>query len=170
MRLTTLIAALMVAAAATAGAQTANTIPAPADAPGPRATLADIAWLTGRWVGAGLGGVSEETWSAPASGAMMGMYRLVVDGKVSFYEFMNMVEENGSLVLKLKHFNPDLTGWEEKDRFVSFRLAKLTATEAWFGGLTFRRLGDDRLQIFLAIRDRSGAVREEEFRMERQRP
>ena len=163
-------AALFVMAAHAAEAQTPNTIPAPADGVGPPATLKDLNWLIGRWLGSGLGGVSEETWSAPASGAMMGMYRLVVGGKVSFYEFMNLSEENGSLVLKLKHFNADLTGWEEKDRFVSFRLAKLTATEAWFGGLTFRRVGEDRLQIYLALRDRDGTVREEEFRMERQRP
>jgi hypothetical protein len=150
-------------------AQTANTIPAPADAPGPRATLQEFAWLVGDWVGTGLGGVSEETWSAPAAGAMMGMYRLVVNGAVSFYEFMTMVEENGSLVLKLKHFNADLTGWEEKDRFVSFRLAKLAPNEAWFGGLTFRRLDANRLEIFLALRDKSGSVREEKFVMERRR-
>jgi Domain of unknown function (DUF6265) len=150
-------------------AQTANTIPAPSDAPGPRAALADVAWLAGEWVGTGLGGVSEETWSAPAAGAMMGMYRLIVDGKVSFYEFMNLVEADGSLVLKLKHFNPDLTGWEEKDRFVSFRLAKIAPDQIWFGGLTFRRLGPDRLEIFLALRGGDGSVREERFLMERRR-
>jgi hypothetical protein len=40
-------------------------------------------------------------------------------------------------------------------------------TEAHFGGLTFRRAGDDRLEIFLALRDADGTVREEAFRMER---
>jgi hypothetical protein len=150
-------------------AQTPNTIPAPADAPGPRATLKDFEWLVGEWAGTGLGGLSEETWSAPAGGAMMGMYRLVVNGAVSFYEFMNLVEENGTVVLKLKHFNADLTGWEEKDRFVSFRLAKLTPDEAWFGGLTFRRVDANRLEIFLALRDKSGTVREERFVMDRRR-
>lgn len=60
-----------------------------------------------------------------------------------------------------------MVGWEEKDRFVTFRLVKLTPTEAYFGGLTFRRVGDGRLEIFLALRGADGAVREEEFRMER---
>jgi hypothetical protein len=151
--------------AATVVAQTPNTIPAPAEAV--RASIADVSWLTGEWTGTGLGGVSEETWGAPAAGGMIGMYRLLVDGKPSFYEFMNIVEESGSLVLKLKHFNPDLTGWEEKDKFVSFRLAKLAPNEAWFGGLTFRRLGADRMEIFLALRDKSGTVREEKFEMVR---
>ena len=149
-------------------AQTPNTVKAP-EGPGPTATLGDMRWLVGHWKGTGLGGVSEEMWSEPAGGAMMGMYRLITKDAVTFYEFLTLVEEQGSLALKLKHFNPDLTGWEEKDRFVTFRLAKLTATEAWFGGLTFRRLGDDRLEIFLALRGRDGGVREETFVMERVR-
>lgn len=162
-----LTAVLMATSSVPAVAQTVNTIAAPAGAPGPQATLKDVEWLVGSWVGTGLGGVSEENWSVPAAGAMMGMYRLVVDGKVSFYEFMNLAEENGSLVLKLKHFNADLTGWEEKDRFLTFRLVKLGPNEAWFGGLTFRRVGANRLDIFLAMRDAKGTVREEQFRMER---
>ena len=156
----------VVRATAQSGA-TPNTLSA-SGAP-PKATLQDMRWLVGRWTGTGLGGVSEEIWAEAAGGAMMGMYRLVVDGKVSFYELMNLVEENGSLVLKLKHFNADLTAWEEKERFVAFPLVKLTPTEAWFSGLTIRRLGDDRLQIFLAIRNRDGSIKEEEFKMQRAR-
>jgi hypothetical protein len=139
------------------------------EGPGPAATLADMRWLVGHWKGTGLGGVSEEMWSEPAGGAMMGMYRLITRDAVTFYEFLTLVEEQGSLALKLKHFNADLTGWEEKDKFVTFRLAKLTPTEAWFGGLTFRRVSDDRLDVFLALRGRDGGVREEKFVMERVR-
>lgn len=97
----------------------------------------------------------------------MGMYRLVVNGTISFYELMNLSEEDGSVILKLKHFNKDLTGWEEKDRFVSFRLVKMGPQAAYFSGLTFQRIADDRLEIFLAIRDRDGRVREEAFQMQR---
>jgi hypothetical protein len=145
---------------------TPNTVQAAAEGAGPRATLADAAWLIGSWTGSGLGGVSEETWAPAAGGAMMGMYRLVISGRVSFYEFMNLAEENGTLVLKLKHFNADMTGWEEKDRWVTFRLARVTPTELAFGGLTFRRVGDNTLHIFLALRDASG-VREEPFELRR---
>ena len=152
------------------GAQTGptpNTLSAGGAAP--NATLKDAQWLVGRWTGTGLGGVSEEIWADAAGGAMMGMYRLVVSGKVSFYELMNLVEENGSLVLKLKHFNADLTAWEEKEKFVSFPLVRLSSNELWFAGLTFRRLGNDRLQIFLAIREKDGSIREEQFAMQRAR-
>lgn len=166
-RLVVVFVLLVGVPAARASAQTANTVPAPTGVAGPPATVKDVDWLVGRWVGTGLGGVSEETWSAPAAGAMMGMYRLVIDDKVSFYEFMNLVEEQGTLALKLKHFNADLTGWEEKDRFLTFRLVKIEPQAAWFGGLTFRRTDTDTLDIFLAMRDSSGTVREERFAMKR---
>lgn len=154
--------------------RTANTLALPADAVRPKATLAAVAWLAGAWSGEGLGGVSEEQWSAPAAGAMMGMYRLVKrgdDGKdaVTFYEFLTFVEHEGTIVLKLKHFNADLTGWEEKDRFVTFRLVRVTPDAVYLDGLTFRRDAPDRLSIFLALRDaKTGTTREESFRLARQ--
>ena len=67
----------------------------------PAATLAAMDWLVGRWVGNALGGEVEEVWSAPAGGAMMGMYRLVKDGAPVFYELLTIVEDNGSLVMRL---------------------------------------------------------------------
>lgn len=148
--------------------RTPNTLRASAEHPSPRATLQDMAWFVGQWSGTGLGGVCDEAWSRPASGAMMGMFRLVKDGKVVFYEFLTLVEHEGSLLLKLKHFNPDLTGWEEKADSVKFRLLKLAPDTAHFEGLTFKRVGGDTLEIFLAIRDRTdGSVREEKFVMSR---
>ncbi len=52
----------------------------------------------------------------------------------------------------------------------SFRLVRLTPTEAWFEGMTIRRLDPDRLQVQLAIQMQDGSVREEEFRYQRIRP
>jgi Domain of unknown function (DUF6265) len=154
-------------------ARTANTIGLPADAPRPKATLAAVSWLAGAWRGDGMGGVAEEQWSAPAGGQMMGMFRLLKPGTggsdaISFYEFLTFVEQEGTLVLKLKHFNADLTGWEEKDEFVTFRLARVTPDAVYFDGLTFRRDAPDRLSIFLALRDSAtGTVSEATFRLTR---
>jgi hypothetical protein len=170
-----LLALVVLGCAASGAAQesplqqrTANTLMAASHVPSPPATLSDMAWFAGRWTGSGLGGVCEESWSDPAGGAMMGMFRLVKDGKIVFYEFLTLVEHEGSLLLKLKHFNADLTGWEEKGESVKFHLLKMSPDTAHFGGLTFRRLGADRLEIFLAIRNRAdGSVREERFEMTR---
>jgi hypothetical protein len=147
---------------------TPNTLKLTADAPRPPASLAQMAWLAARWTGTGLGGVTEETWSAPAAGAMMGMFRFLKGDQVAFYEFLTLVEHEGSLLLKLKHFNPDLTGWEEKADAIRFRLLKITPDAVWFDGLTFQRVDDNEVRIFLAIRNRTdGSVREEFFQMRR---
>jgi hypothetical protein len=154
--------------------RTPNTVALPADAARPKATLDAVAWLAGgAWRGEGLGGVSEEIWGAPAGGQMMGMFRQLkrgADGREAlvFYEFLTFVEQDGSIVLKLKHFNPDLTGWEEKERFVTFRLARVTPDAVFFDGLTFRREGPDRLSIFLALRDaNAGTTTEAAFKLTR---
>jgi hypothetical protein len=149
---------------------TANTLTAPDDFRSPAATVKDLAWFAGAWTGSGLGGVTDEIWSPPAGGAMMGMFRLVRDGKIVFYEFLTLVEQDGSLLLKLKHFNPDLTGWEERANFVTFRLLTIAPDAVHFNGLTFRRQGADRMEIFLALRNsKTGTVSEERFSMTRVR-
>jgi hypothetical protein len=95
---------------------------------------------------------------------MVGYFRLVKDGKPVFYEIMTLLEHEGSVEMRLKHVNPDMTGWEEKERYVTFRLVKHDATGAYFSGLTFRRVNDDRIEGFLALRNRAdGTVREEKF-------
>ena len=128
----------------------------------PAARIADFTWLAGRWQGEGLGGVMEEVWSEPAGSAMVGYFRLVRDGKPLFYEIMTLLETEGSVELRLKHVNPDMTGWEEKADFVTFKLVKQDETGAYFEGLTFRRNGPDRIDGYLALRNRTtGVVREE---------
>ena len=126
------------------------------------AKLDEMEWLVGRWVGSALGGDVEEIWTAPQGGAMMGMYRLVRDGKPVFYELLTLVEENGSLVMRLKHFHADLKGWEEKDDTVEFPLVAVADGAVHFEGMSFHPRGDT-LTVYLAIKSRSGDVREETF-------
>lgn len=80
----------------------------------PAASIEDVSWVAGHWTGQALGGIAEEVWSPPLGNGMMGMFKLVKGGEVAFYELLTIVEENGSLVLKLKHFDADLAGWEER--------------------------------------------------------
>jgi uncharacterized protein DUF6265 len=147
---------------------TANTFKESADTKSPPATLETMRWFTGTWTGTGLGGTTDETWTAPIAGAMLGTFRLVKDGKPVFYEFLTLVEHEGSLLLRLKHFSPDLTGWEEKTDSIKFPLLKIGPDEIAFDGLTMRREGADTLRIFLAIRSRAdGSIREEMFLLRR---
>jgi len=134
----------------------------------PPATLADMKWLAGHWVGEALGGVSEEIWSPPKAGSMMGMYRLVKDGKPVFYELLTIVEEQGSLVLRLKHFHSDLKGWEDKDRTVEFALVAVRDGVVQFEGMSFHPQGDT-LIVYLASGQTGGGAREEVFSYKRER-
>ena len=108
--------------------------------PPPAATLAQMDWLVGQWEGAGIGGAPAlENWLPPAGGTMVGTFvQQGEDGAVRFTEHLYLMEEEGSLVLRLKHFNADLTGWEEKDDMVTFRLAAIESCAAYFHGLTLR--------------------------------
>lgn len=148
--------------------QTENTVKRAADADIPVATVADMAWLAGRWTGEGLGGWNEEIWSPPAHGVMMGMYRMARDGKTVFYEFLLIRETERGLAMRLKHFHPDLTAWEEKEKFVEFLYVGKTENRIYFEGLTFERASDDRLQIYLALRGKDGGVSEQRFTMTRE--
>jgi hypothetical protein len=151
-----------------AAANTGNTVRLAEGAPRPPAKIEAMSWLVGRWHGEGLGGTVDEAWSEPAGGSMVGHFRLVKDGKPVFYEIMTVLEVEGSLELRLKHVNPDMTGWEEKMNFVTFKLARLEPDSVHFNGLTFRRAGRDRVEIYLALRNRDdGSVREEKFTMAR---
>jgi Domain of unknown function (DUF6265) len=133
----------------------------------PPATIADMAWLAGHWTGEALGGVSEEIWSEPAAGSMMGMYRLVKDAKPVFYELLTIVEDKGSLMLRLKHFNPDLTGWEEKLKTIDFPLVAKSDGAVHFDGMSFHPKGTDALIVYLAIHQKDGTMREEAFSYKR---
>jgi hypothetical protein len=103
------LAALLPSLALAQSKQTANTLKLDARENMPKATIADAAWLAGHWAGEGLGGFAEEVWSPPHGNSMMGMFRVVgKDGKVTLHEILTLVERDGSLVLKLKHFDADL--------------------------------------------------------------
>ena len=133
-------------------------------APGPRAQVEDMAWLAGHWTGESLGGIVDEIWSPPRGGAMMGMFRLVKDDKPAFYELMTILEEEGTLVLRLKHFGGgDLSAWEEKEETVDFPLVEVAGNAFHFDGLSFRLESADRVRVHLAMRGKDGTAREETF-------
>ena len=92
-----------------------NTLPFDSLTGSPAATLEEVSWIAGHWSGEAFGGITEEVWTPPLGGSMMCAFKLVVDGKIKFYELCTISEENKSLLLKIKHFDSDLKGWEDKN-------------------------------------------------------
>lgn len=146
---------------------TANTLKLGPEAKSPQAKIESLAWIAGDWQGEALGGKFEESWNTPSGDSMLGMFKLVNDGKTTFSEHMSILTKDDSLVLRLKHFDGQLHGWEDKDQTVDFPLVKLTDTEAYFSGLTMRKTGKDTLSIFVATKSADGAVKELEFHARR---
>ncbi|SMD43845.1 hypothetical protein SAMN00777080_2457 [Aquiflexum balticum DSM 16537] len=101
--------------------------------------LEQIDWLTGYWKGTGLGGECDEIWMPGIDNSMAGVFRFVNDSKIQFTEYMVIEEQGESLAIKLKHFNRDLSPWEEKDNWVEFKLIKIEGHTAYFDGLTYHR-------------------------------
>lgn len=117
----------------------------------PKAKLKDVAWISGHWIGEAMGGQIEEVWTPPLGGSMMGSFKLVADGKVVFYELETITEANETLILRIKHFDGDLKGWEEKDESEEFKLVKITENTVYFDQLTFKKVGKDLLNIYVVI-------------------
>ena len=137
----------------------------------PPATIADAAWLHGgAWRGSGLGAQAVEVYSAPVAHQMSGHFELVAGGKVRFYEIMQIAKRDGSLVYRLKHFNPDLTGWEAKDEVLEFPLVARDPDALHSDGMSFLRTGEDSMTVWVRIDDRQGGKsREERFDYHRER-
>ena len=128
----------------------------------PAATLEDIEWLAGHWHGEAFGGITEEIWSKPLGGSMMGSFKLIVDGQVSFYEFMTITQENKSLLLRIKHFDWELIGWEENDDNKGAKLVDIQKNHVFFDGLSIKKINDDEIKIYVVI-EREGKKNEVEF-------
>lgn len=117
----------------------------------PKATLSEVAWIQGAWEGEAFGGQVQEVWTPPLGDSMMCAFKLVVDGKVQFYELCQIREENGSLILRLKHFNGDLKSWEEKNDTVDFKLVKVGKDIVYFEGFTIEKASENQLNMYVMI-------------------
>jgi hypothetical protein len=123
-----------------------------------RATLADVAFMSGHWRDASAEGVSEEIWTAPQGDAMLGMWRFVSGGQARIYELLSIRQEERGLVLLLRHFDPQLKAREEKDKPLVIPLLRAAPGEVVFEGkstsggllrLTYRRVGADGMEGIL---------------------
>jgi len=114
-------------------------------------TSNELSWMVGHWEGEAFGGTCEEDWQPMTAGTMCGTFKLIVDGKVAFYELMIISKTDSGYSLNLKHFNPDMTGWEEKDKVISFPFESVKENFIQFGGTTYERVSEDKLQIIVDV-------------------
>ena len=121
--------------------------------------VADLAWMTGTWSGGmGQGGSLEENWAVPKNGSMAALVRgYSPDGTTNMIELISIEEEDDSLVLRLKQWNPGMTpraeGFqvmklvESKDRMVRFE----NIGEGGLAKLGYSRPADDKFVISIEL-------------------
>lgn len=95
-------------------------------------SLSLLSWLEGAWIGQEPDRLIEEHWTAPRGNGLMGMFRLIQGDAPRFFELMTIAVEQEEIVLRVKHFNPGLVGWEEKTEAVELTLVRVGGHEAVF--------------------------------------
>ncbi len=165
--------ALMFVVAVTGGPAHAGEVrTAAADSVPPAASIDDLAWLAGEWSGEGImGGAAREVYSPPAGGQIIGHFSQMRGDDMWFYELLSIVPRGNSLVYRLKHFGPDLAGWEtqEAESAKEFVLVAQEGDAWYFNGLTIRRDGDKGMVASVRVELDDGKVEELHFRYTRTR-
>jgi hypothetical protein len=154
-----LLAAAVAAHAAPADSPLRTRTVAAGQAP-PAASIADLAWLEGEWTGEGFDSALHENYSAPIGGQIPAHFYAVQDGKPTFYEFETFAQIGNSLEFRVRHFNPDMTAWEDKDRVVRFPLVAVDRDVWYFDGYTVLRTGPDTADHIIRIRRKDGTESE----------
>lgn len=127
--------------------------------PRPAAEVSELSWLAGSWSGQGIAGPAREIYSPPTGGVIVGHFIQQREKDVWFYELIAIRPEGTSITYCLRHFNADLTAWEEKNEVRCFPLIAREGDAWYFDGLTVRRESDDAMVV--AVRVAAGASEKE---------
>jgi hypothetical protein len=90
------------------------------------AAIGDVAWVSGTWVSepsAAGGATTEERWTPPGGGALIGMSRTMRGTGMTAYEFLCIVQRDGSLV-----YSAMPNGRSPATEFVLTQLTESSAT------------------------------------------
>lgn len=158
---------LMLVATPVAAQETRSLAPGAASPP---ATIDRLSWLAGSWTGEAMGDRVTETYSAPLGGRITGHFA-AGDGKggISFTELVDYVPVGGSIAYRVRHFAPDMKGWEDKDgKPVVFPLVAIEGERWYFDGMTIDRTGPDAFTMWVRIGE-GGKAKEMPFRLVRAR-
>lgn len=127
----------------------------------PAAHVSDLNWLAGVWDGKGTSGPAREVYSAPMGGAIAGHFIQQRNDGIGFYELIAIRPDGDSITYCLRHFNADLTAWEEKNEVQCFPLIAREPDAWFFDGLTVRRKGRD--EMLVAVRVETGGTDVKEY-------
>jgi hypothetical protein len=140
--------------------------------------LAKVAWIQGSWKTLHNGDYLDEYWSPPHADSMIGMFRWAKKDGLWMSEKLSIVTDGDNVVLRVKHFDRAMVGWEEKDKAITLPLVRQTDAESVFETadqtgetteavrLTYRKTGADAMDVILETRTKD-KERRLEFHFER---
>jgi Domain of unknown function (DUF6265) len=76
-------------------------------------TLAELAWLDGRWRGSWGPRTAEQSWTSPEASLMLGDFRVTEDDKTLLIELFTLAQKPDGIELRFRHFTPELVPWEK---------------------------------------------------------
>jgi len=148
-----LVAALGSMALVASGAEVDIRTLAPTATPA-AATLKDFQGLLGDWAGP----MGAAGFSAPADKQIVGHLLLLnADQTARVEEIWIFRPEGNSVLVRQKHYNPDLKDREEKDMWGERRLAGIDAGHIYLNNLTWVT-GGNTLDLYVLIPGQNGAA------------
>lgn len=118
-----------------------------------------FAWLCGDWTGSGFGGNVQELWLPAEGNAMVGVFRLMQNDAVNFYELMTIEQLPEGAVMRLKHFHADLKGWEAKDEVLTWPAEILGEHSVRFGPVDYTLTGPNTMAVVVRIKGEEDAMK-----------
>jgi len=124
-----------------------------ASADGVRATVADLAWMTGSWTGPMGDATLEENWIRPAGGTLAALIRISGDGATSMVELILIEEQQDSLVLRVRQWLPGFAPRSDEPWVMKLaeiaerRVGFVSAGAGDFQTLTYSRPSADSFDI-----------------------
>ncbi len=82
--------------------------------------LSSLEWVIGNWQAQTDNGIMEEYWYPILGDAMAGWFRWKKEDAIFLYEFMLIQQIESRVVLKIKHFDANLEGWEESHKWIEY--------------------------------------------------
>lgn len=126
-------------------------------------------WLQGCWEGEALGGHAVECWMHAPMSRLTGVFELHDETGAQVFSELIVIDtfEDGP-AMRLKHFRPDLTGWEAKDDYITFPLIEQRKDALIFDGLEMHLLEENRVlvEVVLGVGDESRVERFEYTRID----
>jgi hypothetical protein len=112
------------------------------------ASIDDVRWLEGYWIGKMPEGPVEQYYLAPAADQMPSFVRSLNDKGIVFYEISTFVARGGTIFIRLRHFTPDQIGWEDRSGPIERPLLAIEGGNLFFDRISFIRTGPDNYTVY----------------------